>query len=407
MTPDSDIKDRILNPGQNTVLDAGYSSVYLDPAAESDDEGEDDGDSDDRASFALDTPEPAIPAMAGPELAGAKGKRKLRKSPKRPRSFSAVDFAKIAGEAGNAKIVSTAVTIDIDAAMFMAAHAETVSEEFFDQQTGLMNVLFAPGERPWEDETLSAAERMALMKVIRTNFPDAQKRAEREEFEYRIRARSWGRSANVAPVVAAVAKVEQSDAALVIKRRESPVVQNRVIEPLKEIRLAVPATPFIREYEPDKLNRKLNATLGMGAIIGMPSSLAMLNGKAKSRESKTPVHYLGLAELVANEIQAGNIQVREQEVAQAPVQKSWNPLILSRDNGFVAALNKIYHAIVPEILTNITPYRKAMWQDKILEQKENMSDITFVEAKLAAPAPAPSPFAEREVKMNISVPAFK
>jgi hypothetical protein len=402
VTPDSDIKDRIENPGQSIVLDAGYSSVYLEPAAENnnaEDEGDEDGDG--CASFAFATPEPEIPSMTGPELPFGKGKIRLRKFGKRSKSLTALDFAKIAGDTTGAGGLSTAIPAGIDESIFSPA-----SDKAADAPTDLMNILFSAGERPWEDENLPAAERMALMKILRTNVPDAQKRAEREEFEYRIRARSWGRSANVAPIVAAVAKAHLP--VHIIKKAQPQPVH---VEPgnaanlTREIRLEVRPEPFIRDYgheEIYKLDRNLNASLGMGSIVGMPSSLAMLNLKSRSGNDKVPVDYLGLAEIAAAQIQARKEAASQVE---APVETHWNPLIRSRDNGFVEALNKLYSAIVPEVLRSVTPYRRAVWEDKILQQKENLADITLVAPEPAIPVP--SPFADREVKMNISIPALK
>jgi len=205
VAPDSDLKDRIDRPGQNIVPDKG---VYAEPVAEDDDNGEEDEDGEGRASFALDTPEPAIPAMTGPEMPGGKVEKKARKAKKNSKSPMGARFAEIA-PVMIADEISTALAINIDEKIFSADGYLSAfdRDEVTDTPTDLMNILFSAGERPWENESLSAAERMAMMKVLRTNFPDAQKRAEREEFEYRIRARSNNvRTANVAAVVVAAAK---------------------------------------------------------------------------------------------------------------------------------------------------------------------------------------------------------
>ncbi len=102
----------------------------------------------------------------------------------------------------------------------------------------------------------------------------------------------------------------------------------------------------------------------------MPSSLAMLN----RTQNQAPVNYLGLAAAVAREMQA---QVQP-EAAIIPIPQS-----RSRDAGFVQALGLIYSALTPETLQNVTPYREAVWNDKRLQQKENLVDITF-----RAPQPA-------------------
>ncbi|MDB5491788.1 MAG: hypothetical protein JWO78_1637 [Micavibrio sp.] len=410
MAPDSDVKDRIDRPGQNAVLDAGYLTFYSPPVAEdteTEDDEDGDGDGEGRASFAFDTPEPSLPAASGPETPPGKARAKGRKAKKGSKSALAARFSRMAGDIA-ASGASVALDVTVDKEMFAADDWTGIYQEGFgpaengDTPTDLMNILFSAGERPWENEALSAAERMAMMKVLRTNFPDAQKRAEREEFEYRIRARSTGRTANVSAVVAAAAKTRTPPLAPVQKEKPQNVKLASAPAAEDALRLEIPSQPFIRGYgqpeESSAVDKNLKAALGFGSIVGMPSSLAMLNMTAKPQEKQKQSNYLGLAEIVAQQML----------IEIPPVDEIvWNPEILSRDAGFVQALNRIYSALDPETLLNVTPYRQAMWAEKRQEQKENLADMTYQAPVSAIRAPAPSPFQDREVQINISIPAFR
>lgn len=442
MAPDSDVKDRIIHPGQNDVLEAEYSLISSDDILnEDDDEEDDEGDEEGRASFGLDTPEPAIPAATGPEMPMAKGKAKPKKGNKAKTGAKSVlggKFAVAAEEAAGAP--STVMALDIDAKAF--GFAETAEapkvegeqqpgyETAFDRDEvtdpedddiGLLNMLFGAGhDKPW-DEKLSAAERAAMMKVFHTHNPmEAEKALDETDpdlLERKGKSRTATRIATVGTIAAAAALAAKAAEA----RQKTLAEKGQIAGGLKtvpkhllnintgqddhkkDITEAAQTAPktlvYSREYGEDvkmeKVDRTLNAALGIGSMVGLPSSLALLNTRLTTGENPVQNDYFGLAQTIA---------LQNQMQMQADI--SWTPQSQSRDMVFTQAMNEIYSALSTETLINVSPYRETMWAEKRLEQKENSADITLSNPALAVQAPAPEPTYNQEYKMNIGAPGM-
>jgi hypothetical protein len=426
MVPDDQQKNdpTLKRPEQKDVLDGDYTVIASEdpPEEDEDDEGEDESGEGkkggDRATLALDVPEPetALAAAEGPAPKEGKAKPGERKG------------KKAAAKSGDAKTID--VSVDEKAfGVEESASAETSAPETAQQEQSAfdrdeitdpegerldpLQMILGDVEKPWENEKLSAAEQKALNQVYRQNDPAAEEAQEAQETDPKAKRHKKSELENVAAataIAAAAATLAAKKAAAEIKTQKEvkgPGISGISRGPRREaeqdhaqvkIEIAKPATtaPVVNntgQIAPAS-NAEIAAVLGVGIATG-----------ANLNSASTFQQYDGKYNPNANADPA-SIDLFQQVMLETSTQPEFQmqPLDWSPDNpdaNFFENLSTVYDGMNDDALTSVSLYRQSGWEDKRLEQKENSMDVTVAPEPKPDSAPAPEPAYNRDLQMNI------
>lgn len=449
---DTELKDKLNRPPEpRDVLDGDYILLSSEDFSEEEEDGDEDEEGegekgDGQASLALDTPEPA-PALATEGPAGmAKGKADLKglKAKAGLKSGTGGHLGKASTEGLSAdksgeSDAGIGMTIDIDEKAFgfeesadappnvaegedQALSAYDRDEVTVPEDDGIdpLQMILGEKEKPWENEKLSAAEKAALRQIYKSHDALEQQQQELEETDPKAKGRNTKSIHRVAAIAATVVAASAL-AAKTAQAAKGPSIAGVSRGPRREtdqeraqIKLEsekpAPGTEQrrveARENATDvtlsKVDAGLASALGVGMIIGMPSSMELLYKAAAQTTAK-----MGPAETAEMQQQILlDPNLPPDGIAWAPPGQFSGQSLSNPDDAFMQALNVIYDGLGMETLMNVTPYRAAGWDEKRLEQKENSADITIAPPAPNVQAPAPEPVLNREFQMNLGPPGM-
>lgn len=395
-------------------LDGEYNVLSSEEVNKEDEDEEDDGDSDGRAALALDTPEPAM-ALAAAEGGIGKGK-------------GAVDLKGRKGKKG-LKSAGAGLDITLDEKAFgleesVDAEAAAEKEETelsaydLDEITDIdaedvdpLAMLLGITEKPWENEQLSPAEQGELDRVMRLNDPetapengqDAHEQKQPGARKQNTKQNTSHENTRVTGMIAAAAMGALATKAAIANThtdhkqdgQKQSSHQKATQESVQEKYVATRKTieksrQNAEDVTMQRVDNGLAYAMGIGTMIGMPTAAAILYG---SRNGASPTQ------------QQNNLAMLHMATLNQAHNLSWSPE--TQTSNFAQALNTIYAALGSSTLMNVSMYRRAGWDEKREEHRQNAQDITIALAAPEPKTPTPDFDLNREMRpqMNIGGPS--
>lgn len=380
------------------------------PDVEEDLSGEDDeeGDGEDQAALALNTPDPARALQASRPDAKGKGGPKSKKGMK----GKAADRAS-AGDEGRAIDVtigdkatgleesSTEEKPDAQMRDLSAFDRDEITDPDMDiHESEFLAMLAGLAEKPWENEKLSVTERMMLKQGYERNV-EALKQA-RDEKDMQPESRKRSAPGVAAAVVTGVVAAGGVAAGLEGGAEKGPSIAGVSRGPQRaadqetttrtqvkvEVRKKVATETALlqaRQNTEDVTLRRMGPGLASSLVAGKtnpPTRQEQQDPSAKLMQDL-------IEDLAVADHSGTALQMTMPDASPDP------------DMQFRQMMEMIYMSLGTEMFMNVSPYREAGWDQKRLEQKENSADVTVAPEPEKDPGPAPKPEYRHDTQMNI------
>lgn len=363
-----------------------------DVTEEETEEGEDSDGGEDRAALALDTPEPAQ-ALAADQM--------LRKTKARP---GVARKGRARGEAGTA---GRGVDVVIDDALAGMADGHDAAErdDAFDRdeitdpvrdvhETELLGLLAGlTEERPWENPDLSPVERAAMKEGYERQ--SAARRTEAMQEDGRMRPKSSAVAAAVVAtgVMAATALAKNKDDAAsqsATTARGRPQSSGGKAHHNRNAVGGAGASERVPVSAGQRNSMAVRPPLAPSPLAARPEDMSAQQARAQQRRGRQPL---------AEDAHGHDNDVLEMQAMSRPA-GGGEGFGSSPDDDPDSRLHRIlaliYLNLGPERVADVPEDRRAGWDAKRLEQKENSLAVTRPPETVQASAPGPS----RDMQIN-------
>jgi hypothetical protein len=372
----------------------------------SEEEGDEDGDGEDQASLALNTPEPARALQAANPAAKGKGDPKAKKGAREKATNKAsagedgraIDVT-IGDEATGLEESSTEEKPAADTQDISAFDRDEITDPDMDiNDVELLGMMAGLGEKPWENEKLSLTERMMLKQGYERNveaLKQQQTESEPEGQGKKSVRRGVAAAATVvvaAGVVAAGIKTgaEKGPAIAGVSRGPQRAAdQDRTQAPVKTESRKITTETILKQA-------RQNADEVTMRRAGQGLAPALNAGKTD------PARQQGETEDLSRKLLQDLLEDQALESRSGPLLQTAMPEVSTDpEMQFRQMMNMIYMTLGTEALMNVSPYRAASWDEKRLEQKENSADVTVLPPPEKDPGPAPELQYRHDIQMNL------